>query len=419
MQEYFEPELISIDIREEGNTEVAFQAQKCMDEAEKKQFTEFPPVKSKSAGRKVRLSPDWEEVKTNIMEGENIVVLGGSFNPPTIAHLKVLQTAMSELHAKKGYLVPVSYSYLKRKMIKAGVSHLCIPDEIRLDMLRAMCREDRRIEIYTEDLRHPFAVTYETMSDIKALNPASNLFFLIGTDKLSLMESVCRKTDFLDCFGFVVCARTGERPEAEIEKYENLKLHKPSLVYIKQPEGIEQVSSTAIREYLFGIDRVSDMLLPEICQILKSLREADFPKEIIQFKDEYAFLDNDFQSDIQYEGLVYPSAGSAFQASKIACSEGRKPFTLYTQEKAKQKGGSLKPYDGWEEKKREIMKEIVKEKFVQHPKLRKKLLETRGLRLIAGQKRKERYWGINLSTWEGENHLGKILMELRTEFERK
>ena len=49
----------------------------------------------------------------------NVVVMGGSFNPPTIVHLKTVQAVMDALDAKKGYLVPVSFAYLKRKMIRA------------------------------------------------------------------------------------------------------------------------------------------------------------------------------------------------------------------------------------------------------------------------------------------------------------
>ena len=51
-----------------GNNEAAFQAQKCLKEEEKIQFTEFGPGKSKSEGRRVQLRPDWEQIKVGIME---------------------------------------------------------------------------------------------------------------------------------------------------------------------------------------------------------------------------------------------------------------------------------------------------------------------------------------------------------------
>lgn len=39
---------------------------------------------------------------------ERIVVMGGSFNPPTIAHYKLMKDAMSVVKAGLGYFVPVS-----------------------------------------------------------------------------------------------------------------------------------------------------------------------------------------------------------------------------------------------------------------------------------------------------------------------
>ena len=51
-----------------GSNEAAFQAQKCMTEEEKMEFTQLCPSASKKLGRRVHLRPDWEEVKVGIME---------------------------------------------------------------------------------------------------------------------------------------------------------------------------------------------------------------------------------------------------------------------------------------------------------------------------------------------------------------
>ena len=40
--------------------------------------------------------------------GSKIVVMGGSFNPPTIAHLRLMQVAMDGVGARNGIFVPVS-----------------------------------------------------------------------------------------------------------------------------------------------------------------------------------------------------------------------------------------------------------------------------------------------------------------------
>ena len=51
-----------------GSNEAAFQAQKCITEEEKMEFTQLRPSASKKLGRWVKLRPDWEEVKVGLME---------------------------------------------------------------------------------------------------------------------------------------------------------------------------------------------------------------------------------------------------------------------------------------------------------------------------------------------------------------
>lgn len=50
------------------NAEAAFQAQKCMTQEEKQQFCGLPASKAKRAGRNVELRPDWDVVRTVVME---------------------------------------------------------------------------------------------------------------------------------------------------------------------------------------------------------------------------------------------------------------------------------------------------------------------------------------------------------------
>lgn len=52
------------------------------------------------------------------------------------------------------------------------------------------------------------------------------------------------------------------------------------------------------------------------------------------------------------------------------------------------------------------MESLQREKFLRHPELLTKLFATGNEKLIAGNNKKEKFWGVNLITWEGENHLG-------------
>ncbi len=69
---FFLSNFFTIPITYEGITyesvESAFQAQKCLDVNIRKQFAPLSPNRARFMGRGVKLRPDWELVKDNIME---------------------------------------------------------------------------------------------------------------------------------------------------------------------------------------------------------------------------------------------------------------------------------------------------------------------------------------------------------------
>ena len=91
-------------------------------------------------------------------------------------------------------------------------------------------------------------------------------------------------------------------------------------------------------------------------------------------------------------------------------------------------GNKVKDFneDTWKLRRDDVMKKAVRAKFVQHPELRKRLVET-DEKQIGFADARDNYWSIGTSMvqekarlpakWKGENHLGKILMALRKEFE--
>ena len=78
------------------NSEAAFQAQKCTTEEEKKQFTAMNPSEAKRAGRRVKLRPDWEDVKVDEMRK---IVQAKFTQNPELAE-KLIQTG--DTHLEEG-----------------------------------------------------------------------------------------------------------------------------------------------------------------------------------------------------------------------------------------------------------------------------------------------------------------------------
>lgn len=75
---------------------------------------------------------------------EKIVVMGGSFNPPTIAHQRLMLGAVETLGAARGIFVPSSHAYVSAKMRRDKHRNEVLPEEARLRMLLAMAADDPR-----------------------------------------------------------------------------------------------------------------------------------------------------------------------------------------------------------------------------------------------------------------------------------
>jgi NADAR domain len=82
---------------------------------------------------------------------------------------------------------------------------------------------------------------------------------------------------------------------------------------------------------------------------------------------------------------------------------------------AKREGMKVTLRKDWDTIKLVVMHTLVWEKFTDHPSLAKLLLATRDRELIEGNKWGDSFWGVTKNgRGQGENQLGKILMQVRT-----
>ena len=147
------------------------------------------------------------------------------------------------------------------------------------------------------------------------------------------------------------------------------------------------------------------------------MRYYETPRdEINYFRVEYEFLSNFYPTKMAYEGVTYHNAEAAYQAQKCAREEDKLQFASLSADEAKRLGQKIDLRPDWDDVKRSVMEKVVYEKFAQNPTLAQDLLDTGDKPLKEGNTWGDVYWGISLRTGKGENHLGKILMTLRSYF---
>jgi ribA/ribD-fused uncharacterized protein len=139
---------------------------------------------------------------------------------------------------------------------------------------------------------------------------------------------------------------------------------------------------------------------------------------ILGFNKEYRFLSNFYGATVELDGLEYRSTEHAYQAAKtLDAAERRRIREAEKANEAKQLGQNVKKRPEWEEIKVSVMKELVKQKFTKHKDLKEKLLATGDAYLEETNHWHDTFWGV--CKGKGQNHLGKILMEVREELKRE
>lgn len=143
-------------------------------------------------------------------------------------------------------------------------------------------------------------------------------------------------------------------------------------------------------------------------------------KPIMQFKDQYSWLSNmtPFEKPLAYrDGLIYITNEHFYMAMKTNNMKTRKLITtIENPHKVKRLSKDFKLVSNWEGIKLEKMLTGLRYKFSKNnPILRQKLIDTLDCYIEEGNYWNDEFWGINLKTGEGENHLGKLLMKVRTE----
>jgi hypothetical protein len=121
-------------------------------------------------------------------------------------------------------------------------------------------------------------------------------------------------------------------------------------------------------------------------------------EKLMLFEGEHAFLSIDSPATVHLDGQAFPSVALAFNA-------------------AKELHDRLRPgmQREWDDKRPALMRRLLRSKF-SHPQLRKALLETGDKHLSHVAADADPFW--HAPGGEGENGLGRILMELRAQLNK-
>lgn len=138
---------------------------------------------------------------------------------------------------------------------------------------------------------------------------------------------------------------------------------------------------------------------------------------ISNFTGKYRFLSNFWPARVWLDGAEYRTVEHAYQAAKTFDGVTRRRIAAAASPgDAKRLGQKAPLREDWEEVKLDIMEGLLRQKFVVSG-LREQLIATGNEDLVEGNTWGDCFWGV--CRGKGENHLGRLLMEIRNELAAK
>ena len=160
------------------------------------------------------------------MNKKQILMYGGSFNPPLNSHFSLAQQLINEYtQIQKIIFVPVNSKYQKRDLIA---------NEHRYQMLKLVCDKNEQFEVSRIEIDSPRPLyTIETLKALAKIYPEYEMGFIIGSDNLKELYWWKNREELVSNFKVYVLERQNESIEAIIHADQFLTENKQCFIIAK------------------------------------------------------------------------------------------------------------------------------------------------------------------------------------------
>ena len=151
-----------------------------------------------------------------------VAIFGGTFDPIHIAHLEVAREATERFHLDQVLFIPAANPPHKSHVMGAGF-------EDRFRMVQLACATQRRFVPSRLEAGAEKSYSIYTIEKVRAgLTATDELYFLIGADAFSEIETWHRFEDVLSSVTFLVVSRPGAEYDipkgAKVERLDTLAI---------------------------------------------------------------------------------------------------------------------------------------------------------------------------------------------------
>ena len=124
---------------------------------------------------------------------------GGSFNPPTYAHLEIARMSIQEQNLDRVYFVPVGNSYKKPELID---------ENYRYEMLQIISKNFNNIDVENIELNKNESISaIQAFEMIEKKYEGTKIYFIMGADNFIKMPTWKNAEELITKYNYIVFNR--------------------------------------------------------------------------------------------------------------------------------------------------------------------------------------------------------------------
>lgn len=203
-----------------------------------------------------------------------VAVIGGTFNPTTIAHINLGIVATQVLNADKVIYVPSKTDFLKEW--KQMNSQDIMSDETRVQLLQESIAAQLGLNAEVEDCEitgKTSGKTYDTLTFIQKKYDAENVYWVMGSDKLCELNRWYRWEELMEQYHFLVIQRDGDDVADMIESSCWLSRYQNRIRIVPAEQKMQTISATRVRNAMKSgaIDQIRELVPHVVYRYLEQM----------------------------------------------------------------------------------------------------------------------------------------------------
>lgn len=175
---------------------------------------------------------------------------GGSFNPPTNAHIYLANEVINKFNLDKIIFIPVSDYYKKQGLLKG---------KHRLNMLDLACSNNQKLEVSDIEFKIDKPLyAIEIFNLLKENFKHDDIYYIMGSDNFNKIHNWKDSKQLLNNFKYIILKRDNDKINNNIDTnihiLDNLCINISSSDIrkkIKQRENIDDLVPKNIKDYIY------------------------------------------------------------------------------------------------------------------------------------------------------------------------